>query len=69
MENKFIFKENKIMKIKLEKQQNYIYILGWTSKSGDRYDNQRYTLSGLPNKLKNIEDEQATDVTIDVIIE
>lgn len=57
------------MKIKLEKQQNYIYILGWTSKSGDRYDNQRYTLSGLPNKLKNIEDEQATDVTIDVIIE
>lgn len=52
-----------------ESTNRYVYIVGWTSRSGDRYDNQRYTLSGLPNKLKNLEDEQATDITIDVIIE
>ena len=41
-----------------------IYAMGWTQKDGKRVDNQLFTAGNIDCILKNLEEWEATDITL-----
>lgn len=48
--------------------KSYVYSLSWTRSNGEKVKDQLYTSEYMSRKLQELERDQATDITITVII-